>query len=182
MVGIALSMDAFAVGMTNGMVDPQMKWRKVLLVALFYGVFQAVMPLLGYFGAGIFSELVERIAPYLAFVLLGFLGGKMIFDCFQEEEQKAEVLTLRRLAMQALATSIDALAVGVSFLAMAASGTLELPVFAAVGIIGGITFVLSVIAVQLGKAVGDKLASKAELVGGIILIAIGVKILVESFV
>lgn len=177
LIGIALSMDAFAVGMTNGMVEPKMKWKKVLLIALFYGGFQAVMPLTGYFVSGVFSSFVAKIAPWLAFVLLAFLGGKMIFDCFHEEEQRGTPLSVKQLFIQSVATSIDALAVGVSMLALDAAGELRVNVFLAVGLIGCITFCLSVLAVQLGKVLGNKLASKAELVGGLILIGIGLKIL-----
>ncbi len=182
LLGIALSMDAVAVGMTNGMVEPQMRVKKVLLVAFFYGAFQFLMPVLGYYCGAAFTSVVEKIAPWLSFVLLAFIGGKMIFDCFKKEEACAEPLGLKKLFVQTLATSIDALAVGVSLLAASTSETgLPFSVWLCALVIGAITFSLSVGAVFVGKKIGNKLADKAELIGGIILIAIGLKILIESF-
>lgn len=194
-VALALSMDAFAVGMTNGMTDSKMKVGKVLLIAAFYGVFQCLMPLIGYYASGVFSDLIAKIAPWLSFLLLAFIGGKMIFDGVKEtaeskkesahardegEKQEVEKLDLKRLTAQALATSVDALAVGVTFLALSTKGTLCLNVWWDSLIIGCVTFSLSVGAVYLGKAIGDKLADKAEIAGGLVLIAIGLKILIEG--
>ena len=130
--GAALSMDAAAVGMANGMAEPRMSRRKTFLIALFFGVFQGGMPLLGYFGSSVFSSLVGRIAPYLSFMLLLFLGGKMLLDAASEEEERflvrREGLRLPALTAQAVATSVDALAVGVSFMAQEAAGSLPLGV------------------------------------------------------
>lgn len=182
LLGIALSMDAVAVGMTNGMVEPQMRVRKALLVALFYGFFQFLMPVLGYYCGAAFASAVEKIAPWLSFGLLAFIGGKMIFDCFKKEETCAEPVGVKKLFVQALATSIDALAVGVSLLAASTSAAgLPFSVWLCALTIGAITFSLSAGAVFLGKKIGNRLADKAELVGGLILIAIGLKILIESF-
>lgn len=192
LVAVALSMDAFAVGLTNGMTDSKMKIGKVLLIALFYGAFQFLMPVLGYYVSGIFSALIERIAPWLSFVLLALIGGKMILDGVKEliESRKTEgeasvqeevkPLHIGTLTLQAIATSIDALAVGVSFLALYTEGTLCLNIWADSAIIGGITFSLSVVAVYLGKLIGNKLADKAEVLGGVVLVAIGLKILLEG--
>ena len=114
LLGAALSMDAAAVGMANGMAEPRMSRQKTFLIALFFGVFQGGMPLLGYFGSSVFSSLVRRIAPYLSFMLLLFLGGKMLIDAASEEEERLlvrrEGLRLPALTAQAVATSVDALA------------------------------------------------------------------------
>lgn len=224
LVALALSMDAFAVGLTNGMTDNKMKVDRVLLVAAFYGVFQFIMPLIGYFASGLFSELIEKIAPWVSFVLLAFIGGKMLFDGIKEfvknrkeqkepthasalaenaekaenkknaepanEKRKGETptqtigkpLSIKTLTLQAIATSIDALAVGVTFLALSTENTLCFNVWICSAIIGTITFSLSVGAVYLGKAIGDKLADKAQIAGGVVLVAIGLKILIEGLI
>lgn len=199
-VAAALSMDAFAVGMTNGMTDSKMKINKVLIIAAFYGAFQFLMPIIGYYASEIFSDLIAKIAPWLSFVLLAFIGGKMLYDGIKEliEKKKAQKegthareeglkeingrLDLKKLTAQALATSIDALAVGVTFLALSTDGTLCLNIWWDSLIIGCVTFALSVGAVYLGKAIGDKLADKAEIAGGLVLIIIGLKILIEGLI
>ncbi len=200
LIGIALSMDAFAVGMTNGMVEPKMRFFKMLLVAFAYAAFQFLMPVLGYYCGYAFSALVEKIAPYLAFFLLAVIGGKMIADFIietvrakkrrgdepsgQEGEKEigtAKPLGLGKLLLQAVATSIDALAVGVTFLAAETAEGLPFPVVFCGLLIGAVTFLLSFLAVALGKKIGDRFASKAGLLGGGILLAIGLKILIESF-
>ena len=185
LLGAALSMDAAAVGMANGMAEPKMGFRKTLLIALFYGVFQALMPLLGYWGSSVFSSLVARIAPYLSFILLGFLGGKILFDAATEEGDrylyKHSKLGLGALTAQAVATSIDALAVGVSLMAQEAAGALPMGVPLCTLIIGVTTFVLSLAAVQVGKLMGDKFSVGAEKLGGLVLILIGIKLLFEAF-
>jgi putative Mn2+ efflux pump MntP len=204
LVAVALSMDAFAVGMTNGMTNSKMKIGKVLLIAAFYGGFQFLMPVIGYFASGVFSSLIEKVAPWVSFILLGFIGGKMIYDGVKEvlehrkeekeaksathargEEEKGmetveKPLSIKTLSLQALATSIDALAVGVSFLALSTDGTLCLNVWWDSLIIGCVTFSLSIIAVYLGKVIGNKLADKAEIAGGAVLVIIGIKILIEG--
>ncbi len=180
-LGLGLSMDASAVGMTNGMVEPKMKVFKVLLIALFYAFFQALMPVIGYYCASLFSSVVVKIAPWLSFILLGFIGGKMIFDCFKKEEKTLEPVKIGKLCVQAIATSIDALAVGVTLLCTQTTVGLPCNIWLCALMIGGVTFCLATAAVYIGKGIGDKLADKAELIGGIILIAIGLKILIESF-
>lgn len=200
LVAVALSMDAFAVGMTNGMTDRKMNVKKTLLIAAFYGGFQFLMPVVGYYASGLFSSLIEKIAPWLSFVLLVFIGGKMIFDgakeiaenrkrkkegghdCDEEKKEFCKELNLQRLAMQAFATSVDALAVGVTFLALSTDGTLCLNIWWDSLIIGCVTFTLSVGAVYLGKFIGNKLADKAEIAGGVVLVAIGIKILIEGLI
>lgn len=184
-LGAALSMDAAAVGMANGMAEPGMSRKKMLLIALFYGVFQGGMPLLGYYGSAAFSSLVERIAPWLSFLLLGFLGGKMLLDAAREEEErylrKRGKLGLSALTAQAVATSIDALAVGVSFMAQEAAGSLAVGVSLCTLIIAVTTFLLSLAAVQVGKLAGDKFSGGAQKIGGLVLLLIGIKLLFEAF-
>ncbi len=188
LIGVALSMDAFAVGMTNGMSEPKMRLYKMLCVAGMYALFQFLMPVVGYYCGYAFSSLVKKIAPYLSFALLAFIGGKMIFDFFREmRAAKRETpvyvqkpLGAGKLLMQAVATSIDALAVGVTFLAAETTEGLPMHVTLCALVIGAITFALSLLAVYLGKKIGDRFADKAGLLGGVILLAIGVKILIEG--
>ena len=198
LLGVALSMDACAVGMTNGMTDTKMPLKRVLLIALFFGFFQFLMPLIGYFVTGIFAnaflETFEKISAWISFLLLAFLGGKMILDCVlalraakdkpQTDDTPCpchERLTIPKLCAQAIATSIDALAVGVTLQMAAISGKgLLLGAFGSTGVIGVTTFLLTVAAVYLGKAIGNKLADKASFFGGVVLIGIGVKLLIEG--
>lgn len=181
LLGIALAMDAVAVGMTNGMVEPKMRLGKLMLIALFFGAFQAVMPVLGYYLGAAFTSLVEKIAPWLSFALLGFLGGKMIYDGCKKEEGELKPVGLLKLCVQAVATSVDALAVGVTLLAVETASSLPFSVWWCALVVGGVTFCLSAAAVFCGKKLGNRLADKAEIVGGVILILIAVKILVENF-
>lgn len=195
LTGIALAMDACAVSMTNGMTAKKLKPSQALMIALFFGIFQALMPLIGYFIANLvasnFMEVFETASSVIAFVLLAFLGGKMIVDAIKEMTSKCpceceegcigEKISYGKLTVQAVATSIDALAVGVtlSMLQLTEKG-LAWGVFGSVGAIGLVTFALCIGAVFLGKAIGNKLADKAGLVGGLVLVAIGVKLLVEG--
>lgn len=198
-MGVALSMDACAVGMTNGMTDTKLTLKRALLIAVFFGFFQFLMPLLGYLVTGVvanaFLETFEKISAWVSFGLLSFLGGKMIFDCVSScmQEKKGaqdtkpdcpcanQPLTLSKLFMQAIATSIDALAVGVTLqMASLSESGLALGAFGATAVIGVTTFILSTVAVYIGKAIGNKLADKASFFGGTVLIAIGVKLLIEG--
>ncbi len=208
-LGLGVSMDACAVAMTNGMTDAKMPAKKALLIGLFFGFFQFLMPVIGYFITGIvanaFLDAFEKISAWVSFGLLAFLGGKMLYEGIGEliksknpttngcencqttgagtrlTAEKGNTLSFGKLVMQAVATSIDALAVGVSLQMTAISKGLALGVWGATGVIGLLTFGLSVGAVYIGKAVGDKLADKAEILGGGVLLAIGLKILIESF-
>jgi putative Mn2+ efflux pump MntP len=204
-LAVALSMDACAVAMTDGMSNPKMRVGKALIIALLFGVFQGLMPVIGYFITGVvadaFLSTFEKISGWIAFALLVFLGVRMLIesikemhDCGCEDSETmgactglpatkpAEALTVSKLFMQAIATSIDALAVGVTLqMAAISEAGLALGVWGATGVIALITFLLSTGAVYIGKAVGNKLASKAGVFGGAVLIAIGIKILVESF-
>lgn len=195
LIAVALSIDAFAVGLADGIVEPKMNWYKVITIALFFGVFQFAMPLIGFYTSSVFSSFVGKIAPWLSFGLLAFIGGKMIYDAFFAKDKEISKLSFLKLTLQAVATSIDALAVGVSFLAiktMAQTGNgsdLPFNIFLCAGLIGIITWVLSTIAVLLGKCFtsimekrGADITKWATFAGGLILIAIGIKIVVESVI
>lgn len=181
LTAVALSMDASAAAITDGALEPKMRIRKMLLIALFFGAFQGLMPLIGYYAGSVFSKFIASIAPYVALVLLGFMGGKMLYDAFKKDEEKPpSLLGVGTITMQAVATSIDALAVGISLLALSASGSLVISALWCCAIFTVITFALSFISVLIGKKFGTLLADKAELTGGIILIVIGLKIFIEG--
>ena len=181
LIGIGLSMDAFAVAICKGLAMPNKVDKKgALLIALYFGVFQAVMPTLGWLLGSQFARYVTRLAPWIAFVLLAWIGGNMIRESLSKEEREEEEtgsVSHKDLLVLAVATSIDALAVGVTF------SVLELAVSIAVAVIliGCTTFVISLAGVYVGNVFGAKYKSKAEFVGGAILILIGVKILLERF-
>ena len=199
-MSVALAMDACAVAMTNGMCDVKMPVKKALLIGIFFGFFQFLMPLIGYFITGIiadaFLDVFEKISAWISFGLLAVLGGKMVWEGVSEwiERKKEEntqttgvcpyprqELTMKKLTVQAIATSIDALAVGVTLQMAAISSTgLAGGVWGATGMIGIVTFALSFGAVYVGKVIGDKLADKAGLFGGLVLLGIGIKILIEG--
>lgn len=174
-LSIGLAMDATAVSMTNGMNDTKMKVKKILLIGLTFGLFQALMPLLGYLFGTLFVDFVEKIDHWIALILLGFLGIQMLREGFSKNEDKEEVkvLGLKMLLIQGVATSIDALAVGVSLASLKAN------ILVAVISIGIITTLLSISGVYVGKKFGDLLNNKASILGGIILIGIGLKIFIE---
>lgn len=192
LIGIGLSMDAVAVSVSNGITEYKMKNRKVLLIALFFGIFQGVMPFAGFMLGSIFARYVEMLAPYFAFVLLGFIGGKMIVDATKDirlqnkESKECETngnrITIAVLILQALATSIDAFAVGVNMACYKSAGALYLEVWLACVIIAIITFGLCVFAVLVGKKTGDVFSDKATLMGGIILVIIALKMLIEGLI
>lgn len=181
LIGIGLSMDAFAVAICKGLAMPDKVDRKgALLIALYFGVFQAVMPALGWLLGSQFARYVTQMAPWIAFVLLAWIGGSMIRECLsKEEKEEAEMgaASHKELLVLAVATSIDALAVGVTFSML----ELAVSIGAAVALIGCTTFVISLGGVYVGNVFGARYKSKAEFVGGAILILIGVKILLEHF-
>ena len=171
---IALSMDAFAVAICKGLSVKNLKPRHAVITGLYFGGFQALMPLIGYYMGISFRSLIESFDHWISFVLLSLLGINMIREALSgEEEQMTDCFSPRSMLPMAVATSIDALAVGVTF------AFLEVSILPAVSFIGIITFSLSAAGVFLGKIVGGKFKSKAELFGGIVLILIGIKILLE---
>ena len=176
LIGIGLSMDAFAVAICKGLGMERINKRDTLLLALFFGGFQALMPLTGYLLGSRFASYIERWDHWIAFVLLAFIGGNMIRESREQEEEEAKhcgSIRYRELFTLAVATSIDALAVGVSF------AFLGVRIAPAVTLIGCTTFVLTLVGVWVGNLFGSRYKRRAELTGGIILILIGVKILLE---
>lgn len=172
-------MDAFAVSVTNGMARKNVNAGWAFAIAACFGIFQGLMPAIGYTLGSTFTKYVAAFDHVIALVLLGFIGGKMLLDGIKNKDEDSGsgcVLTVGALVLQGIATSIDALAVGVSFAAVM-SGFAEM--LRAVLLIAATTFVISLAGVYIGKKSGDFLNNKAQIVGGIILIAIGVKIFVE---
>lgn len=179
LLGIGLAMDACAVSMANGLNEPKMKVGKISLIAFTFGVFQALMPMIGWvcmhFLAQQFTAFT-KVIPYIALALLAIIGGQMLHEGFSHKEEKQDKqLTFVVLLTQALATSIDALSVGFT---IAEYGALQALLSAT--IIGVITFAISFGAVFIGKKFGTKLGDKAVILGGFVLIAIGIKIFVEN--
>ena len=181
LVGIGLSMDAFAVSICKGLAMPAVNKKQALLIGAYFGVFQALMPLAGWLLGSQFARHVTKLAPWIAFVLLAWIGGSMLRESLSKKEEDEEVepveLRHKELFLLAVATSIDALAVGVSF------SMVELSVSfgAAAALIGCTTFAISVGGVFVGHIFGARYKNRAEFVGGAILILIGVKILLEHF-
>lgn len=181
LVAIGLSMDAFAVAICKGLAMPTVNKKQTLLIGAYFGVFQALMPLTGWLLGSQFARHVTKMAPWIAFVLLAWIGGNMIQESLSKNEEDGEPesgeLRHRELLMLAVATSIDALAVGVSFSMV----ELAIPIGAAAALIGCTTFAISVGGVFVGHIFGAKYKNRAEFVGGAILVLIGVKILLEHF-
>ena len=178
MIGVGLSMDAFAASVCKGLSMRRASAENILLIGVFFGGFQALMPLIGYFLGKQFEDYIVSVDHWIAFALLAFIGGKMIADVVRdggEEESavKEDRLRLREILMLALATSIDALAVGISF------AFLKVEIISAVATIGVTTLLLSALGVVIGHRFGARYKNKATLAGGVILILIGTKILLE---
>ncbi len=178
LIGIGLSMDAFAVAVSKGLSMRKIDYKAGMIIAALFGIFQAAMPVIGWFLATRFERLISSVDHWIAFGLLVLIGIKAIVGAVKdakngEEEKEAYVLKWGELLLLAVATSIDALAVGISFAA------LQVNIWSAVGIIGVITLILSFLGVLIGNRFGARFQSKAEIAGGIILILIGIKILLE---
>lgn len=181
LLAIGLAMDCFAVSIASGILLKQIRIYPMLQMAFLFGLFQGLMPIFGWFAATQFSHLVESIDHWIAFGILAFLGGRMIIDSFKEEEKKHNYnpAKLRTAITLAIATSIDAMAVGISFACVGIKQFQEL-VFP-INIIGLVSFILSIVGLLIGICFGKTIAKrlKAELWGGIILLCIGIKILIE---
>ncbi len=178
LTGVGLSMDAFAVAICKGLKMPKLNYKQMALISLFFGGFQALMPFIGWLLGYNFKNYIESFDHWLAFGLLAFIGGKMLFESFKnEQEDDNSSFDIKELFIMAIATSIDAMAAGIAF---AFDGITTLPqILFSILIIGMTTFVLSGIGVIIGHKFGAVYKSKAELAGGIILILIGLKILFE---
>lgn len=180
-LAVGLSMDAFAVAICKGLSMKKVSFKEMAIVGLWFGGFQALMPLIGYFLGEACEKYIEQVDHWVAFVLLVLIGALMIKESFEKEEKKEEEkenssspLAFKTMLTMAIATSIDALAVGISF------GILpDVNITVAVSSIGIITFILSAVGVKIGNVFGAKYKSKAEFAGGLILVLLGIKILLE---
>ncbi len=173
LIGVGLSMDAFAVSVCKGLSVKKLSVKHAAAVGVYFGGFQFLMPVIGYLLGSSFQSLIESFDHWVAFVLLVLIGGNMIKESFGKEEKLDDDFGFKTMLLMAVATSIDALAVGISF------AFLAVKIVPAAVLIGVTTFILSGIGIYIGHAFGSKYKSKAELVGGIILVLIGVKILLE---
>ena len=177
LLAVGLAMDAFAVSICKGLAAGKATLKEYLLCGIWFGSFQGMMPLLGYLVGSRFERLISMIAPWTAFLLLSLIGINMLKEAFEKsecEECGCGDLSPKKMFVMAVATSIDALAVGIS-LAMAG----DVNIFVAMALIGVVTFVMSAAGVKVGNVFGSRFEKKAQLAGGLILILIGLKILLE---
>lgn len=177
LIAIGLSMDAFAVSVCKGLAMPRLDWRQAVVIALFFGCFQAFMPAIGWLVGAQFAHYVTSFAHWIAFALLAFIGAKMIWDARtgdSDDAGDASRLDLKELVLLAIATSIDALAVGVSF------AFLDVSIAPSAALIGVTTFSLSLVGVAIGNRFGARWEKPAAIVGGVVLVLIGVKVLLEG--
>ena len=178
-LGDGLAMDAFAVSICKGLAMRKVNKKQAVIIALFFGGFQAIMPVIGWLLCKGFQTYIEAFDHWIAFALLAFIGMKMIIETLSEKEEDIVVekmdppLDMKEMFMLAIATSIDALAVGISLAA------LDRPIVESATIIGVVTFIISIVGVYIGNFFGNRYKKRAELAGGIILVLIGVKILCE---
>lgn len=173
-LAVGLSMDAFAVSVCKGLSLGKIKPKHMCIAGAWFGGFQALMPLIGYFLGSFLAEMIEKYDHWVAFVLLAIIGGNMIKESFGKDEKVDSSMDVKSMLLLAIATSIDALAVGVTF------AFLQVQIVPAVSFIGVITFIFSAVGVKIGSLFGTKYKSKAELFGGIVLVLIGIKILLEG--
>ena len=180
-LSIGLAMDAFAVSISNGMSIKNITTTKILIVAFAFGAFQGLMPIIGYYSGILFSDFISSIDHYIALITLSFLGLKMIKDGFYEKYgndniKSIMIFSLKLLIIQSIATSIDALAVGINFIAF------DVNIFMASSLIFIITFIFCIIGGYIGRLFKDALASYATIFGGVILITIGIKIFITHII
>ena len=175
LLGVSLSMDALAVSICKGLSMKKINWKKAIIIGLYFGIFQALMPVIGYFLGTTFQSLVTNIDHWIAFILLSLIGGNMIREALSEGDNDNcnDNVDFKTMIVLAIATSIDALAVGITF------AFLNVNVPIAVTLIGITTFIISLVGVKIGNKFGSKYENKAAIVGGIVLILIGLKILLE---
>ena len=179
LLGIGLAMDAFAVSVCKGLGMRKLNKKQALIIGLYFGGFQALMPLIGWLLGSQFQKYITSIDHWIAFILLGFISGKMMIEAIREwnEEETVDVMDApldhKNMLVLAVATSIDALAVGITF------AFLDTPIIEAITIIGITTMVISIIGVVVGNFFGSRYKSKAEFIGGLILVLLGLKILLE---
>ena len=174
LLSIGLGMDAFAVSICKGISMKKMNWKKAIIIGLYFGIFQAVMPVIGYFLGTTFERFITYVDHWVAFILLVGIGINMVKEAFDKEsENRNDNVDMKTMLVLSIATSIDALAIGITF------ACLKIHIVMPVITIGLITFIISVIGVKIGNQFGDKYGKKAEIMGGVILILLGIKILLE---
>ena len=174
LISIGLAMDAFAVSVCKGLAMKKMSWKKAIIIGLYFGIFQAVMPVIGYFLGTTFERFITYVDHWVAFILLVGIGINMVKEAFDKEsENRNDNVDMKTMLVLSIATSIDALAIGITF------ACLKIHIVMPVITIGLITFIISVIGVKIGNRFGDKYGKKAEIMGGVILILLGIKILLE---
>ena len=174
LISIGLAMDAFAVSVCKGLAMKKMSWKKAIIIGLYFGIFQAVMPVLGYFLGTTFERFITNVDHWVAFILLVGIGINMVKEAFNKEsENRNDNVDMKTMLVLSIATSIDALAIGITF------ACLKIHIVMPVITIGLITFIISVIGVKIGNRFGDKYGKKAGIMGGVILILLGIKILLE---
>ena len=174
LLSIGLGMDAFAISICKGISMKKMDWKKACIIGTYFGIFQAIMPVIGYFLGSTFESFITNFDHWVAFILLAIIGGNMIKESLSNEcDTITDDINFKTMIILAIATSIDALAVGITF------AFFNVNLILAITLIGIITFALSVIGTKIGNKFGDKYEKKAEFVGGVILILLGLKILLE---
>lgn len=173
-LALGLSMDAFAVSVCKGLSLGKIQWKHMCIAGAWFGGFQALMPLIGYFLGNFFTDMITSYSHWIGFALLLIIGGNMIKESFEKGEKLDNSMTAKTMFLLAVATSIDALAVGVTF------AFLKVNIIYAVSFIGVITFVCSAAGIKIGSIFGEKYKSKAEFLGGVILILIGIKIVLDG--
>ena len=177
LVAVGLAMDAFAVSVCKGLALNKVKVKNMLIVSVWFGVFQGLMPLLGFLLSSLFSKYVITFSPYISFALLALIGINMIRESFSKEEECCDSsLGFKVMLFLAIATSIDAFATGVTFALQ------EVNIVLAVVLIASITFVISALGIVIGSFFGNKFKSKAEFFGGFILVCLGITILIEALI
>ncbi len=180
-IAVSLAMDALAVSTSNGLAMKKATAKHAFIFGLYFGIFQFMMPLIGFFGGSIFIDFIEKIDHWIAFILLAIIGGKMIADTFGSDEDEViafdeeKILAPKNMVMLAIATSIDALAVGVSF-----AMTEDCNIWFSSAVIGAVAFVLSFMGVIAGSKIGSKFRTYATRIGGAVLIIIGLRILISD--
>lgn len=178
LISVSLAMDAFAVSVSNGLILPNVKKRNAVTFGLYFGLFQFFMPLIGYFLGNKLTKYIQQFDHWIAFILLGIIGFNMIKESFSKDEEdmpkEKEILKVKNMTMLAIATSIDALAVGVTF---AFIGNMN--ILFACSVIGIVAFILSYAGLMIGKKIGPYFKTYAERIGGLVLIGMGIKILIQ---
>ncbi len=178
LIAISLAMDAFAVSISNGLILPNVKKRDGVTFGLYFGIFQFFMPIIGYFLGSKLTKYVQQFDHWIAFILLAIIGLNMIKESFSEDEDNSpkekEILNFKNMTMLAIATSIDALAVGVTF---AFIGNMN--ILFACSVIGIVAFILSYFGLMIGKKIGTYFKTYAERIGGLVLLGMGIKILIQ---